>query len=100
MNLLRFAFALALMLLATTAFVHAMPVDEASTTALVSPAVSPTLSSSSGVAAAVPPATPENSSTNTHLNIGQVVFNFVSGMLAIVEDTVRGYLSFGTAPNN
>ncbi|KAJ2778910.1 hypothetical protein GGI15_004041 [Coemansia interrupta] len=34
-----------------------------------------------------------------HLSLGQVVFNFVAGMLNIVEDTVRGYMQFGPSHN-
>ncbi|KAJ1644545.1 hypothetical protein J3B02_001404 [Coemansia erecta] len=103
MNIFRFLVTFAFVLLASAAFVVSMPVEEASTSALAPNTT--TSPSSAGLAAAIPPPpTPETTGHSggpaAHATIGQVVFGFVTGMLAIVEDTIRGYLLFGTTPAN
>ncbi|KAJ1857942.1 hypothetical protein LPJ73_001969 [Coemansia sp. RSA 2703] len=75
----------------------ASSVPSASPAALASPSVDIIVGATSSptIAATVSPA----DGPAAHLTLGQVVFNFVTGMLNIVEDTVRGYLQFGPSNN-
>ncbi|KAJ1843942.1 hypothetical protein LPJ73_005322 [Coemansia sp. RSA 2703] len=80
------------------ALVHGVPAGEAhapsaSAAVMASPGVEIIVQATPApthVAASVP-----SSGSAAHLTLGQVVFNFVSGMLTIIGDTVNGYLQFG-----
>ncbi|KAJ1724087.1 hypothetical protein LPJ53_001608 [Coemansia erecta] len=89
------------------ALVQAVPAGEAnapaaSAAAAAAPLVSPSIDIAVATAApthAAAAAAASNDGPMAHLSLGQVVFNFVAGMLNIVEDTVRGYLQFGPGHN-